>query len=293
MTPDCIERLYITPPAPATAQPNNSLGIFEVGDEFSEYSFYKVSTGEALDVDMAYPIAHPQIITLFQVHYCQSTDKGKQCGGLAATNVMSFSHGDDEVKEQLKKAKVSLRRHSMCSVYNLPPSFGHSGVNGIRFDGCLGKNKDIFNPNDRTGCSSTLAVGGTSLVREGFSNIFPTADYHKDAVNEWFAEHDPGFPTYNNRRQDPLYGLDVCNRIGRGYPDVAAAATNGEVCILKNPSMFTDVTVGAMSAKYGGCNNTAFDAGQRGDPVTGLGSPNYPEMSRLLPACLNPVVTHQ
>lgn len=96
ITPDCIKALYKIPPA-ISAQPNNSLGIFEEGDYYSQEDldlFFKNMTsfipqgthptpafidgaqapvpvsqagGESdLDFELAYPIVYPQTITLYQ-----------------------------------------------------------------------------------------------------------------------------------------------------------------------------------------------------------------------------------
>lgn len=46
----------------------------------------------------------------------------------------------------------------------------------------------------------------------------------------------------------------------------------------KNPSMFHDVTKGDQSARGGACKGKSFSAVKGWDPVTGLGTPNYPAM---------------
>lgn len=68
----------------------------------------------------------------------------------------------------------------------------------------------------------------------GFSNIWGTADYQAAAVGKYFAEHDPDIPYYSALVHDAPNPAKVhvdklagdtgglYNRVGRGYPDVAA-----------------------------------------------------------------------
>lgn len=112
-------------------------------------------------------------------------------------------------------------------------------------------------------------------------------------------------------------GGGVFNRCGRGFPDVAAVGQNvvvydagapfaeyGTSCaaplfsglltrinderlaagkssigfvnpvLYANPGMFHDITVGSNP----GCNTPGFKTSEGWDPVTGLGTPNYPAM---------------
>jgi tripeptidyl-peptidase I len=140
----------------------------------------------------------------------------------------------------------------------------------------------------------------------GFSNIFPRPDYQATAVPNYLETNTalPSSATYNQS--------------GRAFPDVSAnglnfavylwgdatsesgtsAATplfasiitrlNGEritagkgpvgflnQVLYANPEMFNDITEGYNW----GCNaSVAFEAQQGWDPVTGLGTPNYPKM---------------
>ncbi|OAA56776.1 Peptidase S8/S53, subtilisin/kexin/sedolisin [Cordyceps fumosorosea ARSEF 2679] len=52
--------------------------------------------------------------------------------------------------------------------------------------------------------------------------------------------------------------------------------------LYKNPSMFNDVTSGDQSGGDGNCNGKGFSAASGWDPVTGLGTPKYPEMLAYL-----------
>lgn len=106
ITPDCVKALYKIPEPATSANPNNSLGIFEDGDYYAQKDlnlFFKnfslgipqgthpkpafIDGGEApvptadaggesdLDFQLAYPIIYPQTITLYQTddsYYAQN-----------------------------------------------------------------------------------------------------------------------------------------------------------------------------------------------------------------------------
>ena len=155
----------------------------------------------------------------------------------------------------------------------------------------------------------------------GFSNIYKRTDYQKQAVEDYFPKYDPGHKYYESVDNSSLgENGGIYNRIGRAYPDVAAVADNvlvfssgipnlvsgtsaaapvfaailtrineerlaagkGTVgfvnpVLYQNPQVFNDITKGSNS----GCGVTAFKAGEGWDPVTGLGTPNYPKLLEL------------
>lgn len=219
-----------------------------------------------------------------------------------------------------------------------------SGDLGVRGNGdCSGTNYNIFTPGFPVGCPYVLAVGATKLPEGGkpgdaervverfapgggFSNVYGVADYQKSAVQAFFDNHDPGFPSYNTTDGTfPQNGPGLYNRIGRGYPDVSAVGDYGVIgskgkmstdgdgtsmsapilaailtrineerlaagkkpvgfvnpAFYKNPSMFHDVTVGRMGTDDSfSCDGKSFSAAEGWDPVTGLGTPDYPAMSK-------------
>lgn len=219
---------------------------------------------------------------------------------------------------------------------------GDSGVAGRPGgdDECLGPNADIFSPDWPANCPWVTAVGATKVYPGqtvydpesavvdpaghpysiafssggGFSNIYGTPSYQQDAVATFFADHNPPYPYYSGNDTN---GTGIYNRIGRGYPDVAANGDNiavfneGEYgtsggtsasapifssiinrineerlnsgkkslgflnpALYSNPSMLNDITNGTNP----GCNTVGFSAVSGWDPVTGLGTPNYPKM---------------
>ncbi|KAL3423267.1 Aorsin [Phlyctema vagabunda] len=141
----------------------------------------------------------------------------------------------------------------------------------------------------------------------GFSNVFPVPDYQASAVATYFAEHLPPYSgdLYNN------------SQATRGFPDVSANGVNyviavdgdfsyvygtsassptfGSVMTLinaarieagkspvgfinpvlyDNPGMLNDITEGGNQ----GCGTAGFESVSGWDPVTGLGTPNFPKM---------------
>ncbi|CRG84245.1 Aorsin [Talaromyces islandicus] len=181
-------------------------------------------------------------------------------------------------------------------------------------------NRSVSDPevaaNDPAGhpYSSAYATGG------GFSNIFGIPDYQADAVANYFKNHNPSYPYYNGSILGENGG--IYNRSGRGYPDVSAngdniaVVVNGESSLsggtsasspifasiinriideriaagkpgplgflnpilYQNPDAFNDITEGTNS----GCGTKGFSTAPGWDPVTGLGTPNYPKLRDVL-----------
>ncbi|KAI9925294.1 hypothetical protein ASPWEDRAFT_121564 [Aspergillus wentii DTO 134E9] len=155
----------------------------------------------------------------------------------------------------------------------------------------------------------------------GFSNIYETADYQKKAVSDYFATTNVPYKSYSSVDNSSFaQGGGIYNRNGRGYPDVSAIADNilifnkglstviggtsaaapvfaslltrineeriaankstvGFVnpVLYANPDVFTDVT----SGNNAGCGTDGFPSSKGWDPVTGLGTPNYPKLLDL------------
>ena len=56
----------------------------------------------------------------------------------------------------------------------------------------------------------------------GFSNYFPQPEYQKAAVAKYFKKAKLSYPHYSELGVDVNTTKGLYNRIGRGYPDVAA-----------------------------------------------------------------------
>ncbi|KAJ7580208.1 subtilisin-like protein [Mycena floridula] len=169
----------------------------------------------------------------------------------------------------------------------------------------------MFNPTFPT-CPFTTLVGATEFIPErgaelsagGFSNYFAQQSWQADAVNAYLTK----LGSTNAGK---------FNRTGRAYPDVAAIGQRVEIVVsgskglvagtscsspifasviglindrlvtaskpvlgflnpwlYANPQMFNDITTGNNP----GCGTSGFPALAGWDPVTGLGTPNFPLM---------------
>ncbi|KAE8375728.1 Aorsin [Aspergillus bertholletiae] len=421
ITPDCIRALYKIPSARAAAHPNNSLGIFEEGDYYAQEDldlFFKafarnipqgthpipafIDGGEApvptegaggesdLDFELAYPIVHPQSITLYQTDdenwaanttgflntfldaldgsycaYCAYGECGNDpsldpvypdpggyegqlmCGVFKPTNVISVSYGEQEndlpanyqQRQCMEFLKLGLQGVSVLFASGDDGVAGPAGDGG--FNGCL-KNGTVFSPAFPNSCPYITNVGATKVypghtVYEpesavydpaglnsyasggGFSNIYPIPDYQADAVATYFKDHNPPYPYYEGGKNLGKNG-GVYNRLGRGYPDVAANGDNiavfnggqfgssggtsastpifasiinriiderlavgkGPVGFI-NPVLYKNPSVlnDITNGSNPGCGTDGFSTAPGWDPATGLGTPNYPKMLKL------------
>lgn len=180
--------------------------------------------------------------------------KGKlQCGVYKPTNVISASYGEAEAdlpinysKRQCNEfLKLALQGHSILIAsgdYGVASAPGDSSPNG-----CLGPTGKVFNPQYPNNCPYVTTVGGTQLYADqtvldaesvmqtnlggsaanfsssgGFSNYYPQPEYQKEAVARYFATADLKYPYYSEFQVDVNTTKGLYNRIGRGYPDVAA-----------------------------------------------------------------------
>ncbi|CAI7623973.1 unnamed protein product [Penicillium pancosmium] len=152
----------------------------------------------------------------------------------------------------------------------------------------------------------------------GFSNIYKRPDWQDKAVEQYFATAKPTYKYYESVDNSSFAANGgIYNRIGRGYPDVSAigdgiAIFNKEIpqiiggtsasapvfasiltrineerlaagkstvgfvnpVLYQHPEAFFDITKGNNP----GCDTNGFDAAVGWDPVTGLGTPNYPAL---------------
>ncbi|KAK1066330.1 hypothetical protein LTR74_007217 [Friedmanniomyces endolithicus] len=152
----------------------------------------------------------------------------------------------------------------------------------------------------------------------GFSNIFPIPDYQTSAIAGYFADYNPPYPYYYNGQYNSSDGL--YNRNGRGIPDVAANGDNIAVYVggkftleggtsasspifgalvtrineeriragkgpvgFINPTLYEHPYVlnDIVNGSNPGCGTNGFSCVPGWDPVTGLGTPNYPKMLEL------------
>ena len=150
-------------------------------------------------------------------------------------------------------------------------------------------------------CETVIYSGG------GFSNVFALPSYQSAAVKSWFTNHPTTYTAaqFNNTQKS------------RGFPDVSANGANYVVAVdgvfslvygtsasspvvgsiitlinearltigkssvgfinptlYANPGLLNDITSGGNQ----GCGTPGFTAVQGWDPVTGLGTPNFPKL---------------
>ena len=141
----------------------------------------------------------------------------------------------------------------------------------------------------------------------GFSNVFSTPNYQSSALKAYFANHKPpyGPDRYNTTQKSRgfpdvsangvNYVVAVDGRFINLYGTSASAPTFGSVITLinaarmdfgkgsvgfinpalyANPGIMNDIVLGGNQ----GCGTPGFQAVDGWDPVTGLGTPNFPRM---------------
>jgi tripeptidyl-peptidase-1 len=134
--------------------------------------------------------------------------------------------------------------------------------------------------------------------------------YQSTAVKSWFKNHAPsyGADRYNNTQQTrgfpdisangANYVVAIDGKWALVYGTSASSPTLGSILTLINearfaigkgsigfinptayqyPQVFNDITQGGNQ----GCNTPGFQATTGWDPVTGLGTPNFPKMLPL------------
>lgn len=163
----------------------------------------------------------------------------------------------------------------------------------------IGPGATVFD--EETACETRIFSGG------GFSNSFALPDYQAAAVKSWFSSHPPpyGADRFNN------------SQMTRGIPDISAngakhtVIVNGKSILSHGTSLavpviasiFTlinEARINAGKSSVGfvnpvlyahpealnditsgnnpGCGTAGFEAVEGWDPVTGLGTPRFPEL---------------
>ena len=220
--------------------------------------------------------------------------------GLAGTTVV-YASGDQGVAgAQNKCIDLKNRRFTNGTDGAFNPTFPAScpfvtsvGATQIR------PGATVFD--EEVACETRIFSGG------GFSNFFPLPDYQADAVKSWFKNHPPpyGADRFNN------------SQMTRGIPDISAngakhtVIVNGKSILSHGTSLSVPVvasiftlinearinlgksSVGFVnpvlyahpkalnditSGKNPGCGTPGFEAAEGWDPVTGLGTPRFPDL---------------
>ncbi|EKG13511.1 Peptidase S8/S53 subtilisin/kexin/sedolisin [Macrophomina phaseolina MS6] len=268
----------------------------------------------------------------------------ENCGGFAATKVISTSYGYNEAdltpayEQRQCEEYMKLGLQGVTVLYS-SGDYGVAGNGGQCIDPATGEynsgNSGIFNPSFPASCPYITAVGATQVKPGvdivdalatgtqpeeacetviysggGFSNVFPLPDYQADAVKGWFADNPPpyGADRFNNSQQTrgfpdvsangANYVIAIDGEFALVYGTSASSPTFGSVITLvneerlkagkgsvgflnptlyANPGVLNDITEGGNE----GCGTPGFSSAVGWDPVTGLGTPNYPKLLEL------------
>ncbi|KAF8998513.1 peptidase S8/S53 domain-containing protein [Cyathus striatus] len=234
--------------------------------------------------------------------------------------VVSTSYGDDEQTVPFDYATSVCNLFAQLGARGTTAFFS-SGDDGVGAGDCLtndGTKQKIFQPNFPASCPFVTTVGGTTRVNPevavsfsggGFSRYFAQPSYQTTAVNT--------FVTGLGTKFSGLF-----NKTGRAYPDVAAQGNGFQVVIggrvssvggtsassptvagvfsllndfrlangktslgFVNPLLYSTASTGFNDITSGsnpGCGTTGFTAGKGWDPVTGLGTPDFLKLQKLV-----------
>lgn len=234
-----------------------------------------------LDLEYGMALVNPQKTTLYQVgdttwgasfndfldaldaSFCSSegeddpgddpeTDSGHQgsrnCGGFAATKVISTSYSYNEaeltVKYEMRQCNEYLKLGlAGITVLYASGDYGVAGRRGTCINSTntmLNNSSDsLFNPSFPATCPYVTAIGATQIKQNapinapevacetqirsggGFSNVFSLPSYQASAVQSWFKNHPPpyGAGRFNN------------SQTTRGFPDISANGANYAVAV--------------------------------------------------------------
>ncbi|KAI2465624.1 subtilisin-like protein [Annulohypoxylon bovei var. microspora] len=180
------------------------------------------------------------------------------CGVYKPTNVISISYSGAEVDlpESYQQRQCAEIMKLGLQGSTIVISSGDDGVGSFPSpgapSGCLGPERDVFNPQFLASCPYILAVGSTVLQANGtpgvdaeeatdrfrsgggFSNIYDAPDWQKDAVAGFLANANLTFEGYEGgggNYTNPRAGIGRFNKLGRGYPDVSA---NGDHFVISS-----------------------------------------------------------
>lgn len=268
-----------------------------------------------------------------------------QCGVYDPPKVISISYGSAEadlpISYQRRQCTEFMKLGTMG--VSVVVASGDSGMAGRGGDptpsNCLGSDGKIFAPDFPASCPYLTAVGATEIPSGsepgdhkeqavtrypsggGFSNIYKAPDYQTRAIVDYFTKAKPSYPYYKSV-DNSSFGENngIYNRIGRGYPDVAAIGdrviiyNRGFPTLIGGTSASAPVFAGILTrineerlaagkstvgfvnpvlyahpqaffdvtqGTNAGCKTQGFSAAEGWDPVTGLGTPNYAALLKI------------
>ncbi|KAK5117542.1 hypothetical protein LTR62_004964 [Meristemomyces frigidus] len=285
-------------------------------------SYCTYDGGDDPTQDGVYPDPYP---------YAGAYEGPENCGGFAATKVISTSYSYNEADltpfyEQRQCHEYMKLGLMGVSVLYSSGDYGVGGNQGRCINETFAPGNSSytngtsgrFNPSNNTNIVHALATGTQpeeaceTVIYSGggFSNVFPLPSYQESAVHEWFANFPPpyGPDRFNNSQQTrgfpdlsangANYVIAIDGNFSLVYGTSASSPTTGSILTLINqqrlnvgkssigfinpviyahPYVLNDITEGGNQ----GCGTPGFMAAPGWDPVTGLGTPNYPKMLRL------------
>lgn len=155
----------------------------------------------------------------------------KQCGGVAATKVLSTSYGQDEHELTPRYATRQCQEYAKLGLQGTTFVFS-SGDYGVAGNGNKCQDKNRFAPEFPASCPYVLAAGATQVKNNteivgnpnpeqacdvviysggGFSDVFKRPTYQDDAVNAYLKNHNP-----------PYTAAQYNTSGSRAIPDVSA-----------------------------------------------------------------------
>ncbi|PNS18572.1 hypothetical protein CAC42_5111 [Sphaceloma murrayae] len=333
-----------------------------------------------LDLEYAISLVYPQPVTLYQVgdlvegasfnnfldaidgSYCsyEGGDDPEQdgiypdplpggykgpanCGGFAATKVISTSYGYNEADLTPFYEQRQCNEYMKLGLMGVSVLYS-SGDYGVAGNGgqCINPNGTFnsglngrFNPSFPSTCPYVTSVGatqvipGTNIIKSlatgtqpeqacetviysggGFSENFALPNYQAAAVNNWFKNFPPPYTAaqFNNSRtvraypdisaNGANYVIGIDGMFGLVFGTSASSPTLGAILTLinqarfdigkgpigfinptlyANPSALNDIVQGGNQ----GCGTPGFSSAPGWDPVTGLGTPNFPKLLKV------------
>jgi len=165
-------------------------------------------------------------------------------------------------------------------------------------------NSSVFAP--ESACEQVIFSGG------GFSNFFEIPSYQKAQVDNWFEQFPPPYTSaqFNNSRTSrgfpdlsangANYVIAIDGEFALVFGTSASSPVVGSILTLINDARlaigkspigfinptiysskfshaFNDITTGGNQ----GCGTPGFESAPGWDPVTGLGTPNFPKLLAL------------
>ncbi|KIJ28813.1 hypothetical protein M422DRAFT_189249 [Sphaerobolus stellatus SS14] len=230
----------------------------------------------------------------------------------APPQVLTTSYGQNEntisraLANQLCNAYMQLGARGTSILF----SSGDGGVAGSQSESCT-----AFLPTFPSGCPFVTSVGATtgigpetaaSFTSGGFSNFFARPSYQSAVVSSFltrlgstnsgkFNTSGRGFPDVsaqgenivivNAGKTGSVSGTSCASPVFASVVsllnDQLIAAGKSPLGFL-NPFLYSAAGIGALTdittGNNPGCNTNGFAAGIGWDPVTGLGTPNFPKL---------------